>query len=109
MDYLLSSPDHSLDPWMLLSYGLENQLNALPNQENFENQCPHVASIEVSSDGTREFSNSICCVVKIVKVYVLVTLLVYFVPPSLTLHRNMKTLWVIIVYYVPMTSALYST
>ena len=40
--------------------GLENQLNALPNQENFENQCPHVASIEVNSDGTRKFSNSIC-------------------------------------------------
>jgi multisubunit Na+/H+ antiporter MnhE subunit len=38
-----------------------------------------------------------------------VTLLVYFFPPSLTQHRNMKTLWVIIVYYVPMTSALYST
>ncbi len=53
MDYLLSSPDHSLDPWMLLPYdaspplaldspqtasGLENQLNTLPNQENFENQ-----------------------------------------------------------------------
>jgi hypothetical protein len=73
MDYLLSSPDHSLDPWMLLPYeasspldlpqtasGSENQLNALPNQENFENQCPHKASIEVNSDGTREFSNSIC-------------------------------------------------
>jgi hypothetical protein len=77
MDYLLSSPDHSLDPWMLLPYdasppfaldflqtasGLENQLklNALPNQENFENQSPHVASIEVNSDGTREISNSIC-------------------------------------------------
>ena len=75
MDYLLSSPDHSLDPWMLLPYdaspplaldspqtasGLENQLNALPNQENVENQCPHVASIEVNSDATREFNNSIC-------------------------------------------------
>jgi hypothetical protein len=48
-------------------------------------------------------------VVKIVKFYVLVTILVYFFPPSLTLHRNMKTLWVIIVYYVLMTSALYST
>ncbi len=38
--------------------GLENPLNALPNQEKFEKQCPHVASTEVNSDGTREFSNS---------------------------------------------------
>jgi hypothetical protein len=65
----------SLDPWMLLPYdaspplaldlpqttsGFENRLNALPNQENFENRCPHVATIEVNSDGTREFSSSIC-------------------------------------------------
>ena len=54
-----ASPPLALDSPQTAS-GLENQLNALPNQENFENQSPHVASIEVNSDGTREFSNSIC-------------------------------------------------
>jgi hypothetical protein len=54
-----ASPPLALDSPQTAS-GLENQLNALPNQENFENECPYVASIEVNSDGTREFSNSIC-------------------------------------------------
>ena len=59
LPYDASPPALALDSPQTAS-GLENQLNALPNQENFDNQCPHVASIEVNSDGTREFSNSIC-------------------------------------------------